>query len=146
MQVTSRFAIAIHTLICIHYFDGQHKLTSDFIAKSTKTNPVIIRRILGQLKKAGLVNILSGIGGSSIAKPIDQISLYDIFTAIEAIEDTLFNRHKMATCQCLIGKNITPILDKNMQKIEDAMYLQMKQIFLSELINDTIQLINSTDK
>ncbi|WZU00749.1 Rrf2 family transcriptional regulator [Erysipelothrix sp. D19-032] len=68
MQISSRFTIALHSLICIYTFDGDHKITSDFIADSVNVNPVIIRNVLGQLKKADLVAIQRGLGGAHIAK------------------------------------------------------------------------------
>ena len=48
-------------------------MTSDFLAGSTNVNPVIIRKILGQLKKAGLVEVARGTGGASISKPLKAL-------------------------------------------------------------------------
>ena len=50
MQISSRFTMAVHTLLCIDYFGKTEKVTSDFIAASVGTNPVIIRKLLIQLK------------------------------------------------------------------------------------------------
>ena len=66
MQVTSRFTVAIQTMLCIACFSNNRKVTSNFIAGSTNSNPVIIRRLLGQLKQAGLVNVKPGVGGATI--------------------------------------------------------------------------------
>ena len=41
MQIPSRFTIAVHTLMCIDHFAGQHKATSEFIASSVNVNPDI---------------------------------------------------------------------------------------------------------
>ena len=54
MQISSRFTIAIHMLTCMETFKDKYKITSDFLASSINVNPVIIRRILSQLKEAGL--------------------------------------------------------------------------------------------
>ena len=70
MQISSRFTVAIHTLICIEMFKADHKVTSDFIASSVNVNPVVIRRLLQQLKKAGIVQVARGSGGADIAKPL----------------------------------------------------------------------------
>lgn len=72
MQISSRFTIAVHILACIDTFDGRYKLTSDFLAESVNVNPVIIRRLLLQLKAAGLVNVRRGSGGASIARPLGE--------------------------------------------------------------------------
>ena len=63
MQISSRFTIALHVFACLDEFQGQFKLTSDLLAGSVNVNPVVIRKILGQLKSAGLVNVARGAGG-----------------------------------------------------------------------------------
>ena len=52
MQISSRFTLAIHIFACIDTFEKEYKVTSDFLAGSTNVNPVVIRKILGQLKAA----------------------------------------------------------------------------------------------
>lgn len=59
MQISSRFTMAIHMFACIDTFTEQ-KMTSDFMAGSIGTNPVIVRKILQQLKAAGLVEVSRG--------------------------------------------------------------------------------------
>ena len=56
MQISSRFTMAIHMFACIDTFSDQ-KMTSDFMAASIGTNPVIIRKLLQQLKAAGLIKV-----------------------------------------------------------------------------------------
>ena len=53
MQISSRFTIAIHIFACMETFGKDYKITSDFLASSINVNPVIIRKILSQLKNAG---------------------------------------------------------------------------------------------
>ncbi|MBQ7487236.1 MAG: Rrf2 family transcriptional regulator, partial [Clostridia bacterium] len=55
MQISSRFTIALHIFTCVDTFKDDYKVTSDFLAGSINTNPVIIRKILTQLKNAGLI-------------------------------------------------------------------------------------------
>ena len=66
MQISSRFTLAVHIFTCIDTFQNEYKVTSDFIAGSTNVNPVIIRKILLQLKAAGLVQVARGTGGTTI--------------------------------------------------------------------------------
>lgn len=84
MQFSSRLPIAAHILMCIVRFGEDCKITSDFLAGSVNVNPVIIRRTLGQLKKAGLVRVEAGVGGASLAKPPEEITLLDIFRSSRA--------------------------------------------------------------
>lgn len=65
MQISSRFTLAVHIFACVDTFKDDYKVTSDFIAGSTNVNPVIIRKILGQLKAAGLIRVARGTGGQA---------------------------------------------------------------------------------
>ena len=78
MQISSRFTLAIHIFACIDTFGSEHKITSDFLAGSTNVNPVIIRKILGQLKGAGLIEVARGTGGTTVTKPLNEITFLDI--------------------------------------------------------------------
>ena len=77
MQISSRFTMAIHMFACIDTFSDQ-KMTSDFMAASIGTNPVIIRKILQQLKAAGLIEVARGTGGVTITRPLEQITFLDV--------------------------------------------------------------------
>ena len=85
MQISSRFTIAVHVLICIETFKNNYKVTSDFLASSVNVNPVVIRRLLQQLKKAGIVKVIRGSGGTDVQKPLDEISLLDIYNAVACV-------------------------------------------------------------
>ena len=73
---------------------AKKKTTSTFLAGSVNVNPVIIRNTLGQLKSAGLVNVKAGEGGASLAKNPENISLLDVFDAVEK-EESLFHFMKI---------------------------------------------------
>ena len=84
MKISSRFTVAVHTLLVIHIYGSSQKVTSDFIAASVRVNPVVIRRALLSLKAAGMVEVKAGSGGASIVKPLEDITLYDIYVASDA--------------------------------------------------------------
>lgn len=142
MQISSRFTIAIHVLICIETFKNDYKVTSDFLASSVNVNPVVIRRLLQQLKKAEIVRVIRGSGGTDIKKPLDKITLLDVYNAVECIEEgELFHFHENPNQSCPVGKNIHAILDVKLQKIQEAMEKEMKSITIQDVINDTKKLI-----
>ncbi len=64
MQFSFRLPVATHILLCIERFKDEYKTTSTFLAGSVNVNPVIIRKTLGQLKAAGLVEVAAGVGGA----------------------------------------------------------------------------------
>ena len=76
MQISSRFTIAIHMLTCMENFKDEYKITSDFLASSINVNPVIIRRILSQLKEKGLIQVKRGTGGAAVVKPLEEIPVF----------------------------------------------------------------------
>ena len=68
MQISSRFTMATHILVVIALECKNEKITSDLLAGSVGVNPVIIRKTLSQLKKAGLITVARGTGGAELAK------------------------------------------------------------------------------
>lgn len=138
MQISSRFTIAIHIFACIDTFENERKITSDFLASSVNVNPVIIRKLLSQLKAAGLVSVQRGSGGASIAKPLDKITFLDIYNAVECIDNgELFHFHNNPNQECPVGRNIHYILDDKLQQVQDAMENEMKKITVADVIKDT---------
>ena len=87
MQISSRFTVALHIFTCIDVFRNEQKVTSDFLAGSIGTNPVIIRRLLGQLKDAGLITVARGTGGCEPTRSLNEITFYDVYKAVDAVED-----------------------------------------------------------
>lgn len=138
MQITSRFSIAVHVLICIETFKKERKVTSEFLASSVNVNPVVIRRLLQQLKSARIVKVVRGSGGTEIAKPLEEISLLDIYYAVECVEDgALFHFHENPNPLCPVGRNIHNILDDRLDSIQKAMENQMKSITIADIINES---------
>lgn len=138
MQISSRFTIAVHIFACIDTFEKDQKITSDFLSASINVNPVIIRKILSSLKKSGLINVLRGTGGTTIAKPLDQITLLDIFQSVECLEDgKLFHFHENPNANCPVGKNIHSILDDKLLRVQKTMENELASITLEDVINDT---------
>ena len=74
MQISSRFTVALHIFTCVDTFKDDYKVTSDFLASSINTNPVIIRKILTQLKRAGLINVARGTGGIELTRDLSEIT------------------------------------------------------------------------
>ena len=94
LKSLSRFTVALHIFACVDTFKETHKLTSDFLSQSINVNPVIIRNILTQLKNAGLITVARGTGGVDTTRALSEISFYDVYLAIEPLENgELFHFH-----------------------------------------------------
>lgn len=140
MQISSRFTLAVHILDCIDTFGTTHKVTSDFLASSTNVNPVIVRKILGQLKAAGLVEVARGSGGASIAKPLSDITFLDVYKAVECVATgELFHFHSNPNPQCPVGRNIHLILDDRLMQVQNAMEKELASITLEAVHQDTVR-------
>ena len=142
MQISSRFTIAIHMFACIDTFSDQ-KMTSDFMASSIGTNPVIVRKILQQLKAANLIEVARGTGGVSITKPLDQITFLDVYRAVEcAPEEQLFHFHENPNQQCPVGKNIHRVLDDRLLEVQKAMEDKLAEMTLADVKKDIARYMN----
>ena len=136
MQISSRFTMAVHMFACIDTFSDM-KMTSDFMAGSIGTNPVIIRKLLGQLKAAGLVEVARGTGGVTITKPLDEITFLDVYKAVEcAPDEELFHFHENPNQECPVGRNIHHVLDDKLSPVQKAMEDELSKITLEEVKND----------
>jgi DNA-binding IscR family transcriptional regulator len=142
MQISSRFTVALHIFTCVEVFKDEYKVTSDFLAGSINTNPVIIRKILTQLKNAGLIEVARGTGGITITKPLTAITFYDVYEAIEPVENgDLFRFHENPNPECPVGRNIHALLDQKLQAIQGAMEDEMKRYAIEDLRTGALELI-----
>ena len=134
MQISSRFTVALHIFTCMDTFKDEYKITSDFLAGSINTNPVIIRKILTQLKNAGLITVARGTGGIAPTRPLEEITFYDVYEAIEPVENgNLFNFHDRPNPDCPVGRNIHALLDDKLKAIQLAMENEMKKYTIDDL-------------
>ncbi|BDB65012.1 transcriptional regulator [Helicobacter cinaedi] len=152
MQIPSRFSIATHICLCLEFFnadsefnthtDKAHckKMTSEALADSVGVNSVIIRNILAQLKSAGLISVERGSGGSKLIKKPQDISLLDIFNAVDSMgkerggANRLFKFHAHPSELCPLGKNIHLILDSSFEAAQEALESYLAKVRLSDLL------------
>ena len=147
MQISSRFTIAVHMLLCMDIFQEEYKVTSDFMAFSIGVNPVIIRKLLSQLKDAGLAEVKRGPGGAVPAKPLEEITFLDIYRAVDCVgENTLFHFHENPNPDCPVGKNIHRILDGRLVQVQEAMEQELGAITLAMVKEDLGKLYCASDK
>ena len=135
MQFSFRMPVAVHILLCIACFQKEMKVTSNFLAGSVNVHPVIIRKTLGQLKAAGLVDVAAGVGGAKLKKEPANITLQDIFQAVEEEED-LFHLQENPNPACPVGRNIRALLNGRLQTIRGHMMDDLRQITLQTLLDD----------
>lgn len=142
MQISVKCSIAVHCLIFIHEAKGIAKVTSNLLAKSTGSNPVVIRNILSALKKAGLITVPRGTGGAELCTDPSQITLYQIYTALEPNGVTsLIGIHPCQGRPCPVAQNIHKVLEKPYHKIENSIKETMENITLQSMIEEFHELV-----
>ena len=86
MGTSTRFAVGVHLLTALAANPGK-VLRSEDVADSANTNPVVVRRLFALMTTAGLIRARLGPGGGfELARPANDITLRDVFTALESGE------------------------------------------------------------
>lgn len=140
MSANSRMSVAIHILAYLISAQRKRRVpaTSDQIAYSVNTNPVVIRRILGLLHAGGLVQSHRGANaGWTLARKADAITLWDVHQAVA--EGPLFGLHASTpNRKCPIGRGIQPALRKVYGTLEQHLGRQLAQTTVEQVLDDTI--------
>ena len=137
MHISKKCSVAVHCLIFIHEYGQKRKVTSELLSLSTGCNPVTIRNILSSLKKAGIIAIPFGTGGATIARPLQDISLYQICLAVEpdAIRK-LMGIHASPSPLCPVGRNIGYVLSRTYRTLQDDLSGSLQTISLQQIVNE----------
>jgi Rrf2 family protein len=135
LPTSTRFAVAVHILAALTINNG-NAVRSEQLATSASTNPTVIRRILSMLAEAGLTNSQLGYGGGAIlAKPSNQITLLDVFQAVE--ESNIFEMHRTPPDKnCFVGRNIQQVLTNTTTKAQQALETELAKTTIAEVAQD----------
>ncbi len=145
MQIGSKFTIGVHIITALDVFKDMDRVNSEFLAGSIGVNPVIVRSVISQLRAAGLVQTRRGSSGAELVKPLDEITLFDVYKAVGSVdaEEGLFHFHEQPNPACPVGRNIHRVLDGRLHDVQRAMEDQLRKTTLADVVNDTLQAIKS---
>lgn len=139
-MTNSRMTVAVHILSYLVFASGKRPdpITSEQIAKSVRTNPVVIRRLLGLLRQRGLVRSQRGANaGWALARSPKAISLLDVYNAVHA--DSLFGLHASPpNPHCPIGRGLPSTLRKVYGTLEGELRRQLARTSVEEVLADTL--------
>lgn len=134
MAVNTQYTVAIHILSFLAMHDTPQ--TSKVIAESVNTNPVVVRRIMGLLQRAGFVNTHMGAdGGSVLCIDPQDITLLDVFRATnQGRVLNLHTRSPKVDCDCggQIQSVLTPIYDRAQVALEQ----ELSSMTIAELVEE----------
>ncbi|CAM3649895.1 Rrf2 family transcriptional regulator [Streptomyces albus] len=141
MSANSRLTIAAHALTWIGLYQrrGHEVATSEQIATSVNTNPVVIRRLLAQLSKAGLADSRRGAGaGWMLARDLSAITLLDVYEAVEP--GPVFALHRATPDpECVVGRGIGPALTAVYDGVEAALRRELAGATLEDVLRDILK-------
>jgi Rrf2 family protein len=127
--------MAVHVLSVLAYKQGQ-RVTSSLLASSVNTNPVVIRRLLLALQRAGLVETRKGVGsGSRLSFPPQQISLADVYKAVDGGQGLVLPPKK-PNAKCPIGSCIQDTLSTVFSSVEHAVLKDLKKVTLGSILQE----------
>ena len=134
MAANSRFAMATHIMTALAV--EQDKLSSTYLADSLNTNPVVVRRILGELQKAGLLETEAGRrGGARLARQAQSISLYEVYAAVDEGQLFAYNPNdpnRKCALSCKMKSVLSPVFDAAGKALAE----KLKKIKLSDLVDE----------
>ena len=132
MATNTRFATGLHTLVLLAR-EPDSLLSSETIAERLQTNAVVIRRILAQLQEAGLVRNHKGpFGGSELVRPAGQLTLADVYKAIE--HASLFNDAAVSGAD---AKRIALELRRVLSLAEKQLLGSLAEVTLQQIVRRT---------
>jgi len=138
--MTSRFTMALHALGMVA-LEGDRRpgqpITSETLARSINTNPVVVRRVLADLKRAGLIETRRGVGGGvALALPAARITLRLVWEALEGREQ-LFGRHPAGpNPACPLACGVAEYLEALYGDAEAALKASLGKVTLAQLQRD----------
>lgn len=141
MSANSRLTIATHALAWMASNEhlGATSTTSDQIARSVRTNPVVIRRLMSEMVKAGLVVSERGRGsGWRLARPTDRITLREVDEALGSESAFAMHRNEPSPI-CPIAQGIRPALAPVYARVDDAIRAELERTTLADVLRDTVE-------
>lgn len=135
MSGNSRYTVAIHVLTLLAH-SGPEPLTSEYIAGSVNTNPVVIRRVLACLRTSKLVVSQGGPGGGwRLVRSPRAITLRDVYRAVEG--STLFPLHSNTpNPRCPVGSTIQRALMGHFESAQLALEKDLQRITVADLVKE----------
>ncbi|MBL0940714.1 MAG: Rrf2 family transcriptional regulator [Gemmatimonadaceae bacterium] len=141
--MNSRLTVASHVLGMIAFCEREEGrgVTSDELAESVGTNAVVIRRVLAQLKHAGLIDSRRGAGGGSVlARPAGDITLRMVHEAVHDEQCELIGRHASDVgAECPVAPVIAEYLDGLYREAEEALRQTLARVTIEQMSQDVMQ-------
>lgn len=108
--------------------------TSSDIADHSGTNAVVVRRVLGTLRDAGLLTSEKGhAGGWRLARPPESISLADVYLALG--ESLVAPKDTADVSSCSLEDALQKRVSDVLQDVEKTLVRQLSQSSILDIAN-----------
>ena len=137
MKRSSRLSIALHALVHLHAQPGK-PLTSAALATCLMTNAVVVRRVLGELRDAQIVDASKGPnGGWSLSRPAEDITLRQVY---EAMGERLLVRTESdpGDVTCAIVRSVDRVMTEFLDDAEALLAARLARTRLSDIAGDAM--------
>jgi DNA-binding IscR family transcriptional regulator len=113
-------------------------LSSASIAASVESNPALVRRLMSALAKAGLLDTKPGSVEPRLARSTADISLLDVYRAVEG-NDRLLQVDEKTNIACPIGGNIQQTLDDVYARVQADAEASMAATSLASIVDNIME-------
>lgn len=132
MTSNSRFSMAVHIMTALAFIG--EKMTSEVLSITVNTNPVVIRRLLGELARAGLVRAERGkSGGFSLARNAKSISLLDIYRAVMSDVELVPLHENAENQKCAVSCKVRGALSAHLDRAQNVYERELKKVMLADI-------------
>ena len=135
MKRSARLSVALHALV--HLVDKPDAVTSTILSECLMTNPVVVRRVMGELREAGIVSSAKGHdGGWRLTRPPAEVSLQDVHAALG---ETLLLRAESdpGDTACTIVRTVDRVMTDFLADAEALLAARLKRISLADLARNS---------
>lgn len=133
-MVDTRFSVSLQIMVTLAY-SSDELTNSEYLAKTLKTNPTFVRKLVSRLVEAKLITSFRGKGGGiKLAKSPQDISLKDIYIASTEDKALIRTHQKPVAKACPVSCSIDNIFCEIMEGIESSTKSYLSKKFLSDLV------------
>ncbi len=134
IKYSYKLSDAIHILAYIDIISDE-RISSNDIAQSIEANASVVRKLMANLKNAGLLESHVGAAKPKLARSADMITLLDVFRAVETNHDLLHVDPK-TNMDCPVGANIQETLDAAYRRVQQAAEDEMSKLTVQDIIDN----------
>lgn len=134
MRRDSRLSAVLHLLLDLRELEGP--VTSEALGPLMNTNPVLVRRMLGGLREAGIVSAEKGHGGGwALARPLAAVTLADVYRALGS--PNLFSiGPQRESPRCLVEQAVNRSLGKAFGEAETLLLAELARTTVADIARD----------